>query len=143
MKIRFLVFIFSFSIFFNCTSQNQTVTKDIDSDTLISSVIEDDSVTSNELKELIDRRNENYLLIDVRTEREYKSGHIPTAIHIPHTEIKENLDRLPADKLIIVYCKVGGRASFAAKLLKNRGYEKVINFGGIKDYRYNIKIIKK
>lgn len=97
------------------------------------------TITLLELKELIDDKNEGYLLIDVRTEKEYKEGYIPTAINIPHTDIESNLDKIPKDKLIIVYCKIGGRASTAASKLKDLGYKNVINFGGIDSYKYELE----
>jgi rhodanese-related sulfurtransferase len=98
-----------------------------------------DTIKPLELKELIDEENEDYLLIDVRTEQEYKEGHIPTAINIPHIDIESNLDKIPKDKLIIVYCKIGGRASTAATKLKDLGYKNVINFGGIDSYKYELE----
>ncbi len=97
------------------------------------------TITALELKELIDEKSEDYLLIDVRTEQEYKEGYIPTAINIPHTDIESNLDKIPKDKLIIVYCKIGGRASTAASKLRDLGYNNVINFGGIGSYKYELE----
>lgn len=97
------------------------------------------TITALELKELIDEKSEDYLLIDVRTEQEYREGYIPTAINIPHTDIESNLDKIPKDKLIIVYCKIGGRASTAASKLKGLGYKNVINFGSIDSYKYELE----
>lgn len=107
--------------------------------TLIEDIIEDSTIKSRELKRLIESDNDDYLLIDVRTSREYRSGHIPGAINIPHTEIRKKVEKIPLDKIIIVYCKVGGRAEIAKKSLQEMGYKKVFNFGGIRDYKYEIK----
>jgi rhodanese-related sulfurtransferase len=42
---------------------------------------------------------------------------------------------IPTDKLIVTYCKVGGRGVLAAETLKRLGYEKVVNLkGGIKGW---------
>lgn len=102
-------------------------------------ILQENDITSEQLKKLIDTKSDEYLLIDVRSESEYGNGYIPTAVNIPHSEIEDNLNKIPEDKIIIVYCKIGGRASIAAEILRNNGYQKVINFGGIKSYKYKLK----
>jgi phage shock protein E len=105
----------------------------------IENIIEKQKLSSTGLKELIDNKNKEYLLIDVRSEREYNSGYIPTAINIPHTEIQEHAEKIPKDKLIVVYCKVGVRAESARKKLIKLGYENVINFGGTNSWKYELE----
>ncbi len=102
-------------------------------------IIENGTLSSSELKELIDNKSKDYVLIDVRSESEYKSGYIPTAINIPHTNIENHTEEIPKDKLIIVYCKVGGRAENARKKLIELGYENVINFGGTNSWKYELE----
>ena len=65
------------------------------------------SKTSNNVSTII--QDENIVLIDVRTEEEYKSGHIPRAINIPNTEI-ENVINYDKDTPIAVYCRTGKRS---------------------------------
>lgn len=43
-------------------------------------------------------------VVDVRSEADYKIGHIPGAISIPKDEIDKNLDKLSKDEITIVYC---------------------------------------
>jgi phage shock protein E len=104
----------------------------------IENILERESINSEELKELIDKKDTGYVLIDVRSESEYNSGYIPTAINIPYTQIQKHSEEIPKDKLIIVYCKVGGRAETARKKLIELGYENVINFGGINSWEYEL-----
>ena len=104
----------------------------------IENIIEEQKLSSTELKELIDKKDPGFLLIDVRSESEYNSGYIPTAINIPYTKIQERSEEIPKDKLIIVYCKVGGRAETARKKLIELGYENVINFGGTNSWKYEL-----
>jgi phage shock protein E len=104
----------------------------------IENIIEEQKLSSTELKELIDKKDAGFLLIDVRSESEYDSGYIPTAINIPYTKIQERSEEIPKDKLIIVYCKVGGRAETARKKLMELGYENVINFGGTNSWKYEL-----
>jgi rhodanese-related sulfurtransferase len=82
------------------------------------------------LKELLDS-DEDFHLIDVRTDREYESGHLPRARLIPHTEILNNLPTPNKDDLIIVYCRGGVRSADAKRWLEASGYQNVVNFGGI------------
>ena len=74
-----------------------------------------------------------YLILDVRTEAEYESGHIPGAICVPNETIgKEPPEALPEkDQLILVYCRSGNRSKQAAKKLAALGYTDIREFGGI------------
>ena len=76
--------------------------------------------------------NEDYLFIDVRSEDEYKSGHIQGALHIPVSEIESRLDEIPIDKPAIVYCNGSScnRSGQAASILKENGYKEVFDLIG-------------
>jgi len=93
-----------------------------------------DYTTTEELQQLIDSDTKKYLLIDVRTEGEYNSGHIPTAINIPYTEIVEKVPAEEKDDLIVVYCRSGARSGRALEALEEAGYTNAYNFGGIIDW---------
>lgn len=43
------------------------------------------------------------LVIDVRSEEAYQTGHIPNAIHIPGEELREHLEEIPKDRPVVVY----------------------------------------
>jgi rhodanese-related sulfurtransferase/DNA-binding transcriptional ArsR family regulator len=64
-------------------------------------------------------------IIDVRPEEEYRESHLPGAVSMPLNEIKNNIETLPKDKEIIVYCR--GEfcilADQALEILKQHGYE--------------------
>jgi len=70
--------------------------------------------------EEIMKKNE-YVIVDVRADFEYKTGHLVGAINIPYDEIDENVN-LDKDKVIFVYCKSGNRSSIAYETLTNLGY---------------------
>lgn len=78
---------------------------------------------------------EEAFILDVRTEEEYKYGHIENAMHIPVDELRENLNKLPADKKIYVYCHTGLRSYIATRILKGNGFDSVNIMGGF--YFYN------
>lgn len=98
-------------------------------------------ITTEELKKLIDEKKD-FVLIDVRRQDELSFGMIPTAQHIPISEFEEafNLDersfkekygfkKPTSRKLVVVYCRSGGRSSTAASLLTDKGYN-VKNYKG-------------
>jgi rhodanese-related sulfurtransferase len=72
----------------------------------------------------------NHVLIDVRTAREFKSGHIPRAKNIALKDIGAKLQEIPEDKPVILVCQTGGRSSAATRTLMQAGYENVINLKG-------------
>jgi len=59
-------------------------------------------VTVTELREAL--KSGKAILVDVRTERAYRAGHIKGAILIPVDEIGRRIDELPKNKLIATYC---------------------------------------
>ncbi|MEQ9080192.1 MAG: rhodanese-like domain-containing protein [Sandaracinaceae bacterium] len=73
---------------------------------------------------------EDAVLLDVRTEAEFESGHARSAINIPLQELASRRAELPRDLRIIVYCRSGGRSATAAALLSREGYE-VLDAGGL------------
>jgi rhodanese-related sulfurtransferase len=72
--------------------------------------------------------NTQPLLIDVRETNEYAEGHIPGAINIPLRTLTQNLDKVPADKPVFVYCASGLRAGTALAALGLLGYDNVKSF---------------
>ncbi|MEZ4297086.1 MAG: rhodanese-like domain-containing protein [Polyangiaceae bacterium] len=70
-------------------------------------------------------------LVDVRSPEEFASGHIEGAINVPVGEVESNLDRIPKDKPVVVYCRSGMRSSRAASTLKEKGYKEVFDLGAM------------
>lgn len=70
----------------------------------------------------------NVVLVDVREPNEYAEGHIPGAVNIPIRTLAKNLDKLPKDKPVVVYCRTGHRAGMATAALQLLGYSSVRNF---------------
>lgn len=94
-------------------------------------------ITAQEAKEIIDKEND-IVILDVRTPEEYATGHIKGAINIPNEEIIEEAPEALSDKNqeILIYCRSGNRSKQAAQKLADMGYENVIEFGGIMDWPY-------
>lgn len=109
---------------------------DIDDNNINNTYIE--MITTNEVKKIIDDYD-NYtdtVIVDVRTNDEYESGHIKGAVNVPVSEIK-SID-ISKDKKIVVYCRSGSRSNTAAKELIKLGYEKVYDMGGINDWKFEL-----
>ena len=75
-------------------------------------------------------KEEKAIIVDVRTESEYHEEHIPDAIHIPLVKLRNKIDDLPKDKLIIFQCGHGCRGSLAASILQKEGFKNVANMAG-------------
>ena len=75
---------------------------------------------------------ENAIFLDTREDAEYKSGHIPEAIHIPLKQLPQRVKELDKHKdcPVIAYCRSGSRSNSAGSILKKHGFENVYNLGG-------------
>ena len=69
------------------------------------------------------------LVLDVRDDDEFASGHIPGSLHIPYGELPDRLSELPTDRPIAAVCSGGKRSGLAASLLQREGFERLIHVG--------------
>ena len=78
----------------------------------------------------------DYIILDVRTQEEYETAHIPGAICIPNETIgTEDIPELPdKEQLILVYCRSGNRSKQASEKLAKQGYTNIVEFGGINSW---------
>lgn len=67
------------------------------------------------------------VILDVRTQSEYESGHIRNAKNIPVTELEGRLGEISNADEILVYCKSGGRSATASQILTDNGFPHVYN----------------
>jgi NADPH-dependent 2,4-dienoyl-CoA reductase/sulfur reductase-like enzyme/rhodanese-related sulfurtransferase len=78
----------------------------------------------------LDKVNGDDILLDVRTKAEFESGHIANAINIPVDSIRERMNELDKSKNIFIYCLAGLRGYLAQRMLKQNGFDKVLNMSG-------------
>ena len=92
-------------------------------------------ISQDEAKQMMEQDG-TQIIVDVRTQEEYDSGHIPGAICIPNESIgTEQPKELPdLDQVILIYCRSGNRSKQAAQKLFDMGYTNVYEFGGINDW---------
>ena len=97
------------------------------------SVSANQSMTTQELQNKLNAK-ENFVLLDVRTQEEYNAGYIAGAILLPYDEInaKATIVLPDKEKEIVLYCRSGRRSAIAKKSLLDLGYQKVVDFGGVK-----------
>ena len=95
-------------------------------------------ITADEAYEMI--KNEDVIIIDVRSKIEFESGHLENAINIPHEYIAGKIGSVADDlnQKIIIYCRSGARAEVASTALVTMGYKNVYTFGGINSWNYNL-----
>ena len=78
------------------------------------------------LKTLI--KEKQALLVDVREPEEYASGHIKGAINIPLQNLTQNLNQIPKNRPVILYCSTGYRTAMGVMALQMLGYSNVRGF---------------
>ena len=86
-------------------------------------------MNASELKELIDSGKDIFLL-DVREKEEIDIGLIDGYTMIPLDQVENNLDKIPKDKQVVVYCMSGGRSAHITEFLESKGYDNVFNLSG-------------
>ena len=90
----------------------------------------------------IAKENPDAIIVDVRRDDEFKSGHIPGAVLLTlETITADTAAKVLPDKnqLLLIYCRSGRRSKIAANNLLELGYTNIIEFGGIIDYTGEIE----
>ena len=94
-------------------------------------------ITQEEAKEMMD--TQEVIILDVREQDEYDSGHIPGAVLLPVGTIDEDTAAavIPGkDSTVLVYCRSGNRSKTASSSLAELGYTNIYEFGGINTWPY-------
>lgn len=80
------------------------------------------------------------IIIDVRTNEEYRTGHIEGSVCIPLNNISNNPFSVCENKKtpIVLYCRMGYKSTVAAQFLIDAGYSRIYTIPGIEQYEYNL-----
>ncbi len=75
--------------------------------------------------------HENAIMIDMRTDKDYREGHIANAVNVPtgNADIPASLDKY-RERPVIVYCQRGQRSTALCNKLSKQGFESVYNLKG-------------
>ena len=91
-------------------------------------------VSVEQAKQMID--NNEVFLLDVRMQSEFDDGHIEGATLIGVSKLRAQIEEVPEDMKILVYCRTGRRSVTASKILVDEGYTEVYNMlGGLKSWK--------
>jgi len=128
----------------NCAlcGENATVTGLIDYESFCGAISEEASeaavgstISVTTLETMIKERAEgarDFVLVDVREPVEYDINKIPDSVLIPKGEFLNGsaLEKLPADKQVVIYCKTGVRSAECLAIVKGAGYSDAVHVGG-------------
>ena len=126
--MKYVTLLFAVTLLAGCSTETAPVSRSTPDSSIDS--------TSAESEGTPDADSE-VIVIDVRSEDEWNSGHVEQAVHVPHTEIGQRISEVTDDKdaKIVVYCAVGGRAGKAKTTLEELGFTNVENGGGFDDVK--------
>jgi hydroxyacylglutathione hydrolase len=88
-----------------------------------------DVIPAVHARDLVRRMNdkEDFVLLDVRKESEFRREHLPDAKHVYVGELPDHLGEIPRDRPVITFCGSGQRAVIAATILNREGFPQVEN----------------
>ncbi len=98
-------------------------------------------ITFEEAKEILDSRPES-IMLDVREEEEYITGHAVDAVLFPVDDIDYTAASIilpEKDTPLLIYCRSGRRSAEAAEKLKSLGYTELYDVGGLIGWPYGLE----
>ena len=98
-------------------------------------------ITAQEAKARMEK-NPHAIVLDVRTEAEYKSGHIKGAVLLPLDRLEAEAESVLPDKNaeILIYCRSGRRSAEAGEIMSALGYKNIADFGGSLLWPYETEV---
>lgn len=99
------------------------------------------NVSASEAYQII-QEYRDLLILDVRTEEEYRQGHIPGAVLAPAEELSARINEFTAysNKPVLVYCASGGRSPDAVRVLLSHHFTQVYHlYAGISAWVYDVE----
>lgn len=89
----------------------------------------------NEVYDIYNTKNNDYVFIDVREPEEWAMGVIPNIIKISLGDLSSKFNELDKDKKYIIVCRSGNRSNTASRMMLQSGFKDVANFqGGMLDW---------
>ena len=88
-----------------------------------------DDISVETLQQMLAAK-QDFVLVDVRNPDEVAICEIAGSVKLPLPELSQRFKELPADKLIVLHCKMGGRSARALQFLRSQGYRQLKNVAG-------------
>ncbi len=103
-------------------------------------VRKEDRISAEDLAHWIIEGNQNFALVDIRSQEDFARGHIDTTRHIPMVELftQQSLEKLPRDRKIVVYSNGSEDAAKASAMLRLLGYNAYLLLGGYNHWSAHI-----
>ncbi len=92
------------------------------------------------------KSDSNYIIVDVRTPKEYRNGHMKNAVNVSYfgTVFTDSIKKLDRNKTIYMYCQTQHRSPLASKKMKKLGFKKIVDLkGGFTKWENNQMPIEK
>ena len=80
-------------------------------------------VDSNEANSMLKADPDSYVVIDVRRDDEWVTGHPTGAVHIPIDDLPGRIEEVPQDKKVLFICAAGVRSGLACEMAASMGYD--------------------
>lgn len=104
-------------------------------------------LTAPQVRSLLERHagDKNFIILDVRTPHEYRSGHIPGAVlldfHSP--AFPNSLNKLNRSKTYLIYCQTGYRSSRTVQMIEKMGFKSIYHLqrGVLEWYRHKLPLV--
>jgi len=80
-------------------------------------------VDSDEAKQILDSEPADTVVVDVRRDDEWLTGHVTGAIHIPIDDLADRIDQVPQDRKVLFICAAGVRSGLACEVASSMGYD--------------------
>lgn len=90
-------------------------------------------------KQVPDLIQQGAQIVDVRTANEFSFGSSPGSINIPLDQLSKDFKKLDPTNPVILCCASGSRSGMAVRILKEQGFENVVNAGSWSNTVQNIK----
>ncbi|SFD29588.1 FAD-dependent oxidoreductase [Clostridium uliginosum] len=92
-------------------------------------------ITPKQLRKLV-TENEKVQIVDARVSKQYDQAHVEDAVNIPHSNLRESMENVDKDSVVVTYCNKGVTGNATQNIFINHGYKKVYNLsGGYKFYK--------
>ena len=82
-------------------------------------------VDSDEANQILEKEKDGAVVVDVRRDDEWVSGHVKGAVHIPIDDLMNRIDELPQDKKLLFICAAGVRSGLACEMAASMGHPPV------------------
>ena len=80
-------------------------------------------IDSDEASQILEREPADTVVVDVRRDDEWVTGHVTGAIHIPIDDLADRIDQVSQDKKVLFICAAGVRSGLACEVASSMGYD--------------------